>query len=75
MEEIRRTIPLQCEIKAECKIGFLRDKHVLIRLTTLEDYVQMRPLKWEPWFNSEAKTTMTLAWISFPGLSPNFFVK
>ncbi|WMV14147.1 hypothetical protein MTR67_007532 [Solanum verrucosum] len=41
MEEIRRTIPLQCEIKAECKLGFLRDKPVLIRLTTLEDYVQV----------------------------------
>ncbi|KAK4738908.1 hypothetical protein R3W88_002605 [Solanum pinnatisectum] len=92
LEEIRKIVPLQCEIKVECKIGFLKDRHVLIRLTTMEDYVhvmsklayflrakdgfyQMRPLKWEPWFNPEAETTTALAWISFPGLSPNFFIQ
>ncbi|KAH0670753.1 hypothetical protein KY290_026152 [Solanum tuberosum] len=35
----------------------------------------MRPLKWEPWFNPEAEKTTALAWIYFPALSPNFFVK
>uniref|UniRef100_M1DRG6 DUF4283 domain-containing protein n=1 Tax=Solanum tuberosum TaxID=4113 RepID=M1DRG6_SOLTU len=37
LEEIRKIMPLQYKIKAECKIGFLRDRHVLIRLTTMED--------------------------------------
>ncbi|KAM3303333.1 hypothetical protein P3S67_014363 [Capsicum chacoense] len=41
MEEIRKIVPLQCEIKADGKIGFLRDRHSLIRLTNLEDYVQV----------------------------------
>ncbi|WMV39538.1 hypothetical protein MTR67_032923 [Solanum verrucosum] len=78
--------------QGKCKIVFLRDRYVLIRLTTMEDYIhvmskptyflrakdgfyQMRPLKWEPWFSPEAETTTALAWISFPGLSPNFFVQ
>ncbi|KAH0658439.1 hypothetical protein KY289_027187 [Solanum tuberosum] len=78
LEEIRKIVPLQYEIKAECKMDFLRDRHVLIRLTTMEDCVhimlkpayflrakdgfyQMRSLKWEPWFNPEVETTMTLA--------------
>ncbi|KAG5600699.1 hypothetical protein H5410_032069 [Solanum commersonii] len=38
LEEIRKIVPLQYEIKAEYKIGFLRDRHVLLRLTTMEDY-------------------------------------
>lgn len=92
LEEIRKTVPIQCEIKGDCKIGFLSDRHILIRLTTMEDYVhvmskpayflhvkdgfyQMRPLKWEPWFNPKKETTTALALISFPALSPNFFVK
>lgn len=35
LEEIQRIIPLQCEIKAECKIYFLRYRHVLIRLANM----------------------------------------
>lgn len=41
LEEICRILPIQCEIKAECKIGFLRERHELIRLTTLENYVHL----------------------------------
>ncbi|KAH0712101.1 hypothetical protein KY289_008060 [Solanum tuberosum] len=40
-----------------------------------DGYYQMRTLKWEPWFNSDEETTTTLAWISFPALPSNFFVK
>ncbi|KAH0748775.1 hypothetical protein KY290_028007 [Solanum tuberosum] len=44
-------------------------------LRAKDGFYQMRPLKWEPWFNPEAETTTALAWISFPGLSPNLFVQ
>lgn len=39
LQELRSLIPTQCGIKGECNIGFLRDRHVLIRLTLLEEYV------------------------------------
>ncbi|WMV11230.1 hypothetical protein MTR67_004615 [Solanum verrucosum] len=41
VQELRRTIPGQCGIKSECTIGVLDTRHVLIRLTTIEDYVQL----------------------------------
>ncbi|KAH0707961.1 hypothetical protein KY290_009561 [Solanum tuberosum] len=39
--ELRRTIPGQCGIKSECTIGVLDTRHILIRLTSLEDYVHL----------------------------------
>ncbi|WMV51664.1 hypothetical protein MTR67_045049, partial [Solanum verrucosum] len=39
--ELRRTIPGQCGIKSGCLIGVLDTKHILIRLTTMEDYVHV----------------------------------
>lgn len=41
LEKIRRIFPIQCEIKVDGKVGFLRERHVLIRLTNLEDYVHL----------------------------------
>lgn len=41
MEELRKIIPLQCEIKGECKIEFLSHRFVLIRLTLMEDYIHL----------------------------------
>ncbi|WMV34172.1 hypothetical protein MTR67_027557 [Solanum verrucosum] len=35
----------------------------------------MRTLKWEPMFDPEEETSTAIAWISFPALPPNFFVK
>ncbi|KAG5586609.1 hypothetical protein H5410_047043 [Solanum commersonii] len=35
----------------------------------------MRTLKWDPMFDPEEETTTTIAWISFPSLPPNLFVK
>ncbi|KAH0716859.1 hypothetical protein KY290_013428 [Solanum tuberosum] len=35
----------------------------------------MRTLKWDPLFDPEEETTTTIAWISFPSLSSNFFCK
>ncbi|WMV43302.1 hypothetical protein MTR67_036687 [Solanum verrucosum] len=39
--ELRRTLPGQCGIKSECVIGVLDTRHILIRLTNLEDYVHL----------------------------------
>ncbi|KAF3616848.1 hypothetical protein FXO38_34293 [Capsicum annuum] len=41
MEEIRKIVPLQCEMKEDCMIVFLRDWHILIWLKNMEDYVQV----------------------------------
>uniref|UniRef100_A0A0V0IDF8 Putative ovule protein n=1 Tax=Solanum chacoense TaxID=4108 RepID=A0A0V0IDF8_SOLCH len=41
IQELRRSIPGQCGIKSECTIGVLDTRHILIRLTTMEDYVQL----------------------------------
>lgn len=35
----------------------------------------IRTLKWDPMFNLEEETSNAIAWISFPALPPNFFVK
>ncbi|XP_059310979.1 uncharacterized protein LOC132062422 [Lycium ferocissimum] len=35
----------------------------------------MRTLKWDPWFDPDEETTIAIAWISFPYLPPNYFVK
>lgn len=75
----------------DCNIGFLEDRHILIRLSLLEDYATLmskawelrvrnryfplRFLKWDPWFNPEEETTIAIGWISFPGLPTNLFDK
>lgn len=41
LQELRRIIPPQYGIKGECNIGLFRDKHVLIRLTLLEDFINL----------------------------------
>ncbi|WMV30610.1 hypothetical protein MTR67_023995 [Solanum verrucosum] len=41
LEELRRIIPQQCDLKGDCQIGLLGSKHILIRLTKQEDYVNM----------------------------------
>ncbi|XP_060210522.1 uncharacterized protein LOC132637458 [Lycium barbarum] len=35
----------------------------------------MRTFKWDPWFDPEEETKIAIAWISFPSLPPNYFVK
>ncbi|KAG5581386.1 hypothetical protein H5410_052013 [Solanum commersonii] len=35
----------------------------------------MRTLKWDPLFDPEEETSTTIAWISFPALPPNSFVR
>lgn len=41
LQELHRIIPLLCRIKGECNVGFFRDRHVLIRLTLLEDFINL----------------------------------
>lgn len=41
IQDFRKLIPMQCELKGECSIGLLRNKHVLIRAMQLEDYVNL----------------------------------
>lgn len=36
---MRRIVPAQCGIKGERNIGLLRDRHILIRLTLWEDFI------------------------------------
>lgn len=36
---------------------------------------QMRTLNWDPWFELDIETTIKVAQISLPDLSPNFFAK
>ncbi|KAH0706296.1 hypothetical protein KY285_012268 [Solanum tuberosum] len=40
-DELRRTIPKQCNIKGACQIGLLRHRHVLMRFELFEDFVNI----------------------------------
>ncbi|KAM3221779.1 hypothetical protein P3L10_021049 [Capsicum annuum] len=89
IDDLRMQIPKQLNVKGRCNIGFLRNRHILIRF---EDFVnvsknvyyindkdgysyQMRPLIHDTKFRMEEETTQAMAWISFPNLTPTFFVK
>lgn len=39
LQQLRRLVPIQCGIKGECNIGYLRDKNVLIRMTLWQDFL------------------------------------
>lgn len=41
IQELRKLIAKQCELKGECKIGLLSNRHVLIRASCLENYVNL----------------------------------
>ncbi|KAK4723627.1 hypothetical protein R3W88_026406 [Solanum pinnatisectum] len=92
IQELQKLIPKQCEMRGECNIGLLSNRHVLIRTSCLEDYVSLlskpayylshrgwsypiRTLKYDPMFDPKKETSRAIAWISFPALPPNFFIK
>lgn len=76
LQELRKLIPNQYGIKCECNVGFLRDRHVLIMLTSKRAYpYQMRPLIYDAKFKVGEETPIAMAWISFPNLLPTYFVK
>ncbi|KAG5586312.1 hypothetical protein H5410_046746 [Solanum commersonii] len=39
--ELRTQIPKQCTMKGECKIGLLRNRHILMRFSRHEDFINM----------------------------------
>ncbi|KAH0639363.1 hypothetical protein KY285_035949 [Solanum tuberosum] len=41
IQDLRKLITKQCELKGDCNIGLLSNRHVLIRATLLEDYVHL----------------------------------
>lgn len=41
LDELRIQIPKQCNVKGDCKIGLLRKRHILIRFTREEDFINM----------------------------------
>ncbi|WMV38004.1 hypothetical protein MTR67_031389 [Solanum verrucosum] len=41
IQELRRLIPKQCDLKGEVNIGLLSNRYVLIRASLLEDYVNL----------------------------------
>lgn len=41
IKELRKLIPKQYELKGNCNIGVLSNRHILIRVSTLEDYVNL----------------------------------
>ncbi|XP_070039155.1 uncharacterized protein [Nicotiana tomentosiformis] len=62
ISELRKVIPIQCEIKGHCSAGLIEDNH-------------MHCSKWNPWWTPNEETPIAIAWISFPELPPNFFRK
>ncbi|KAK4724686.1 hypothetical protein R3W88_027465 [Solanum pinnatisectum] len=89
LEFLRKAIPSQCGIKRECMVGLLRNRHVLIRLSSMEDYINIISkgvyyitcnegysyLIYDSKFRVEEETSRSMAWISFPNLLPTFFEK
>ncbi|WMV28843.1 hypothetical protein MTR67_022228 [Solanum verrucosum] len=41
LDDLRVQIPKQLHIKGECTIGFLRNRHILIRLNRMDDFVNI----------------------------------
>ncbi|KAH0717073.1 hypothetical protein KY285_013104 [Solanum tuberosum] len=41
IQDLRRLIPKQCELKGEVNIGLLSNRYILIRATRLDDYVNL----------------------------------
>lgn len=40
-QDLKRRIPKQCDLKGECNIGVLNNKHILTRASNMEDYVHI----------------------------------
>lgn len=41
IQDLRKLIPKQCDLKGECNIGMLSSRHILIRASNMEDYVNL----------------------------------
>ncbi|KAG5594585.1 hypothetical protein H5410_035817 [Solanum commersonii] len=71
-DNLRRLIPKQCGLKGEYNIGLLSNKHVLIRATLLEDYLNMLSKSSFYIMITFEETTSKVVWIYFLILPPNF---
>lgn len=43
LDDLGIQIPKKCNIKGECKIGLLRNRHMLLRLRQIEDFATVMP--------------------------------
>ncbi|KAK4717903.1 hypothetical protein R3W88_016241 [Solanum pinnatisectum] len=41
LQDLRMILPKQCELKNECTIGYFSNRYVLIRASSMEDYVHL----------------------------------
>lgn len=41
IQELRKVIPIQYELKGPYSVGFIEDSHVLIKLSLKEDYIHL----------------------------------
>lgn len=63
IQDLRKVIPKQYELKGECNIGLLSNRHVLIRASFLEDYVnQMSKPAFYLMISGWSYTILTLKW-------------
>ncbi|KAG5616896.1 hypothetical protein H5410_016720 [Solanum commersonii] len=59
INDLHRLIPTQCELKGDCIIGLLSNRHILIRATLLEDYVHL--LSKPAFYITQRETTTAVA--------------
>lgn len=41
LENLRNQISKSCKVKGFCKIGLLRNRHILMRFNSMQDFVSM----------------------------------
>lgn len=41
IEDLRKSVPAQCGIKGDCRMGVLTNRHILIKCALLEDFVNL----------------------------------
>lgn len=41
LKELRSMIPAQCNIKGDCQIYYFRNRHILIRLSSKKDFINL----------------------------------
>ncbi|KAK4731332.1 hypothetical protein R3W88_024320 [Solanum pinnatisectum] len=82
MIDLRNSFARLFLIKGDCNLGLLDHRHVLVKLSNPEDFMEVysRALsfitikeKGTPWFNPKEETSIALAWISFPNMSTQMF--
>ncbi|OIS98755.1 hypothetical protein A4A49_60918, partial [Nicotiana attenuata] len=41
IHELRKVLPIQCELKGPCSVSLIEDNHVLVKLSLIEDYIHL----------------------------------